>query len=116
MPRESLSGLGTRRLIRQCAQLPAGTPSDIVSAAVYTLGLLARRVLELTTQINDLNQRITEVLAAHAPQLLDHYGVGPDTAAVLLVTAGDNPQRLHSEASFAGVCCIGEGQDPGRLR
>jgi hypothetical protein len=97
--RESLSGLSTRRLIGQCAQLSPDTPSDITSAAVYTLQLLARRVLELTTQINDLNQRITEVLTAHAPQLLDHYGVGPDTAAVLLVTAGDNPQRLHSEAS-----------------
>ena len=104
--RESLSGLSTRRLIRQCAQLPADTPSDIISAAVYTLGLLARRVLGLTTQINDLNQRITEVLAAHAPQLLDHYGVGPDTAAVLLVTAGDNPQRLHNEASFAALCGV----------
>ena len=104
--RESLSGLSTRRLIRQCAQLSPGTPSDITSAAVYTLQLLAHRVLELTTQINDLNQRITEVLAAHAPQLLDHYGVGPDTAAVLLVTAGDNPQRLHNEASFAALCGV----------
>src|SRR5919202_6213361 len=94
-----------RRLIRQCAQLPADTPSDITSAAVYTLQLLARRVFELTTQINDLKQRITAALAAHAPQLLDHYGVGPDTAAVLLVTAGDNPQRLHSEASFA-ACAV----------
>jgi transposase len=104
--RESFSGLSTRRLIGQCAQLPADTSSDIAGAAVYTLGLLARHVLELTTQINDLNQRITEVLAAHAPQLLDHYGVGPDTAAVLLVTAGDNPQRLHSEASFAALCGV----------
>ena len=95
-----------RRLIRQCAQLPVDTPSDIAGAAVYTLQLLARRVLELTTQINDLNQRITEVLTAHTPQLLDHYGVGPDTAAVLLVTAGDNPQRLHSEASFAALCGV----------
>src|SRR5918911_1529498 len=104
--RESLSGLSTRRLIRQCAQLPVDTPSDIAGAAVYTLQLLARRVLELTTQINDLNQRITEVLTAHTPQLLDHDGVGPDTAAVLLVTAGDNPQRLHSEASFAALCGV----------
>jgi len=104
--RESLSGLSTRRLIRQCAQLPTDTPSDITGAAVYTLQLLARRVLELTTQITDLNQRITEVLTAHAPQLLDHYGVGPDTAAVLLIAAGDNPERLHSEASFAALCGV----------
>jgi transposase len=104
--RESLSGLSTRRLIGQCAQLSPDTPSDITSAAVYTLQLLAHRVVELTTQIHDLNQRITAVLAAHAPQLLDHYGVGPDTAAVLLVTAGDNPERLHSEASFAALCGV----------
>ena len=104
--RESLSGLSTSQLIRQCAQLPVDAPSDIATAAVYTVQLLARRVLELTKQINDLKQRITEVLAAHAPQLLNHYGVGPDTAAVLLIAAGDNPERLHSEASFAALCGV----------
>ena len=78
MLRESLSGLSNTKLIRQCAQLPAQAPSDITTAAVYTLQLLARRILDLTHQINDLKQRITQVLAAHAPQLLDHYGVEPD--------------------------------------
>jgi len=73
---------------------------------VYTLQLLARRILDLTHQINDLKQRITQVLAAHAPQLPDHYGVGPATAAVLLIAAGDNPDRLHSEASFAALCGV----------
>jgi transposase len=106
MLRESLSGLSASRLIRQCAQLPAETPNDITTAAMYTLQLLARRILELTHQINDLKQRITQVLTAHAPQLLDHYGVGPDTAAVLLITAGDNPERMHSEASFAALCGV----------
>jgi transposase len=106
MLRESLSGLSNTKLIRQCAQLPAQAPSDITTAAVYTLQLLARRILDLTHQINDLKQRITQVLAAHAPQLLDHYGVGPDTAAVLLIAAGDNPERLHSEASFAALCGV----------
>jgi transposase len=106
MLRESLSGLSTSRLIRQCAQLPAETPNDITTAAMYTLQLLARHILELTHQINDLKQRITQVLTAHAPQLLDHYGVGPDTAAVLLITAEDNPERMHSEASFAALCGV----------
>jgi transposase len=104
--RESLSGLSNTTLIRQCAQLSAEAPSDITTAAVYTLQLLARRILDLTMQINDLKQRITQVLTAHAPQLLDHYGVGPDTAAVLLIAAGDNPERLHSEASFAALCGV----------
>jgi transposase len=106
MLRESLSGLSNTKLIRQCAQLPAQAPSDITTAAVYTLQLLARRILDLTHQINDLKQRITQVLAAHAPQLLDHYGVGPDTASVLLIAAGDNPERLRSEASFAALCGV----------
>jgi hypothetical protein len=39
-----------------------------------------------------------------APGLLDHRGVGPDTAAALLIAAGDNPGRLGSEASFAALC------------
>jgi transposase len=95
MLRESLSGLSNTKLIRQCAQLPAQAPSDITTAAVYTLQLLARRILDLTHQINDLKQRITQVLAAHAPQLLDHYGVGPDTAAVLLIAAGGAPPRFR---------------------
>ena len=73
---------------------------------MYTLQLLARRILDLTNQINDLKQRITEVLTAHAPQLLDHYGVGSDTASVLLIAAGDNPERLRSEASFAALCGV----------
>ena len=44
--------------------------------------------------------------AWHAPQLLARNGVGPDTAAALLIAAGDNPGRLHSEASFAALCGV----------
>jgi transposase len=32
--------------------------------------------------------------------------VGTNTAALLLVTAGDNPQRLRSEASWAHLCGV----------
>jgi transposase len=44
------------------------------------------------------------LVAATAPGLVARHGVGTDTAATLLVTAGDNPQRLRSEASFAHLC------------
>jgi len=74
--------------------------------AAYTLALLARRILELTTEIDDLNQQITAILTRHAPTLLQRNGVGPDTAAALLIAAGDNPERLHSEASFAALCGV----------
>ncbi|GII59665.1 hypothetical protein Pth03_80540 [Planotetraspora thailandica] len=80
------------------------TPTDGASAAIYTLRLLARRIDQLAQEIADLDAQITTVLADHNPQLLDTYGVGPDTAAALLIAAGDNPERLHSEASFAALC------------
>ncbi|MFE9093205.1 transposase [Streptomyces sp. NPDC007264] len=41
---------------------------------------------------------------AHAPQLLTPVGIGPDSAATLLTTMGDNPERLNTEASFAALC------------
>jgi transposase len=66
--------------------------------------LLARRILALTTEINELKRRIGDTLAAHAPLLLQRHGVAPDTAAALLIAAGDNPERLHTEASFAALC------------
>ena len=67
MLRESMSGLSNTKLIRQCAQLPAEAPSDITTAAVYTLQLLARRILDLTNQINDLKQRITPRILPSRP-------------------------------------------------
>jgi transposase len=104
--RDSMTGLSTPKLIRQCAALSADAPGDITTAAAYTLQLLARRILHLTDQINDLKLQITQTLATHAPQLLERNGVGPDTAAALLIAAGDNPERLHSEASFAALCGV----------
>lgn len=93
-------------LIRRCAQLEATTPHDVTSAAVYTLRLLARRVLELTDEIDDLVHRITDTITVHCPTLLTRRGVGPDNAAALLLAAGDNSDRLRSETSFAALCGI----------
>jgi transposase len=104
--REALSGLTNTMLIRRCAQLEATTPADVTSAAVYTLRLLARRILELTAEIHDLLRHITDTITRHCPTLLTRRGVGPDNAAALLITAGDNPDRLHGEASFAALCGV----------
>ena len=104
--REALSDLSTTMLIRHCAQLEASAPQDVTSAAVYTLHLLARRILALSEEIHDLEQRLTNTITSHTPVLLTHRGVGPDTAAALLIAAGDNPDRLRSEASFAALCGV----------
>lgn len=104
--RESLAGLSNPRLIRRCADLDQTVPTTTESAAAYTLRSLARRILVLTEEIDDLNVQITATIAAFCPALLDCYGVGPDTAAALLIAVGDNPERLHNEASFAALCGV----------
>jgi transposase len=104
--REALSGLTNTMLIRRCAQLELTTPDDVTSAAIYTLRLLARRILQLSEEIHDLVHRITDTITTHCPTLLTRRGIGPDNAATLLITVGDNPDRLRSEASFAALCGV----------
>ncbi|MFJ8010930.1 IS110 family transposase [Streptomyces sp. NPDC096339] len=103
--RQSMAGLSNPKLIRACASLD-GPAVGAAGAAAHTLRLLARRIQHLTEEIEDLTTRITEVITRHNPQLLACYGVGPDTAATLLISAGDNPERLRSEASFAALCGV----------
>ena len=109
--REALSGLNNPMLIRRCGQLPATTPADVTSAAVYTLRLLARRILELTKQICDLVRHITDTITRHCPTLLTRRGAGPDNTAALLITAGDNPDRLPQRGPRRPI----RGQPPGSL-
>lgn len=103
--RESMSGSGPKTLLRRCRDLAAdGDPADTITAAAYTLRALANRILALTDEIDDLNRLLDTVISSHFPHLLERLGVGPDNAATLLITAGDNPDRLHSEGSFAALC------------
>ncbi|MGA4950945.1 transposase [Streptomyces lydicamycinicus] len=57
-------------------------------------------------KIRGLERRLTELMERHFPQLLTRVGIGPDSAATLLITMGDNPERLCSEASFAALCGV----------
>ncbi len=75
-------------------------------AAATTLQTLGRRWQFLTTQIGELDNHLDTLVADTAPNLIALIGVGTDTAAALLVTAGDNPDRLSSEASFAALCGV----------
>ena len=104
--REKLSGLSSTILVRRCAQLDAQVPADGISAAAYTMRLLACRILSLASEIRELEQHIGAAVLAHTPQLMQQQGIGPDSAAALLITAGDNPGRLNSEASFAALCGV----------
>ncbi|WP_189853197.1 transposase, partial [Streptomyces griseoloalbus] len=108
--REQLSGLGNAELFRTCARLAGhhgGGDEDAVAQATHlTLRMLAERIEQLTGQIDELNQRLTRLVEHHAPQLLVPVGIGPDSAVTLLITMGDNPERLNTEASFAALCGV----------
>ena len=102
--RDTLSELTTMRLITACCAFRPGQ-ADTTSAAVRrTLRHLARRWCLLTDEVREHTKELTRLVEMAAPALLDEHGVGPDTAAALLIAVGDNPERLHSEAAFAALC------------
>ncbi|WP_406397388.1 IS110 family transposase [Streptomyces sp. NBC_00879] len=75
-------------------------------AVLTALKSLARRVQALTAEHDALTAALDTTATEHNPGLRAAYGVGPDTAAQLLVTAGGNPERLRTEASFAALCGV----------
>jgi transposase len=102
-----LKGLTVTELVAQGAKLrPARSTDPITAATKVSLSSLAHRVLALDEEIAALDETIETLLFATAPDLLALFGLGPDTAAALLVAAGDNPERLHSEAAWAHLCGV----------
>ena len=65
---------------------------------------LARRSQALTAEINELDCHLDELTTTTAPTLVNLNGVGTQTASALLTAAGDNPDRLLRESSFAALC------------
>jgi transposase len=96
--RSRLGPLRKAHLARACTQL---APSAGLRLALSSLG---RRWLALAEEITGLDAAITNRVRRTAPRLLERHSVGVQTAAQLLITAGDNPDRLHSEAAFAAIC------------
>jgi transposase len=91
-------------LVAQLASLRP-RPGDVVGYATrIALRELGRRAEFPGGQLERLNEMIVPRVTARAPGLLALYGVGPDTAALLLVAAGDHPERLRSEAAWAHLC------------
>jgi transposase len=105
--RAQLDPLTTHELVATCARLRPGNNLTEVAQAVKTaLVRLARRCQTLTTEIRDADTDLEALLATTAPALLEQVGVGPEVAGQLLTTAGDNPERLRTEASFAALCGV----------
>lgn len=77
---------------------------DPVTATKMSLKSLARRHLELNDEIADLEVAMHALVDELAPDLITRPGIGYESATQLLITAGDNPNRLASEGSFAMLC------------
>jgi transposase len=102
--RDAFRGLTIHRLVTRAARLRPSHPTTVADATKFALRELARRVQSLDNQISRVKAILGPLVAETAPGLVARHGIGTDTAATLLVTAGDNPDRLLSEASFAHLC------------
>lgn len=102
--RARLRNLNRRQLLETCSSFRVRAGDDTL-AAVMRLSMreLAQRVLFLDVQTQDVLTRMRRIATTTAPDLIAKVGVGPDTAATLLITAGDNPDRIRHEKSFASL-------------
>lgn len=129
--RDELVVLTKRTLINRCLALRpettdlqslTSTPDRLLLAAVKTaLRDLARRWKSLDDEVKTLNRQIEGLVRHAAPDLLELHGVGVEIAGQFLVTAGDNAERIHSEAAFAKLCGVApqpasSGRTTGRHR
>ena len=104
--RAELRDLTVFRMLERAASFRPGARRDVTSLTKLTLRMLARRAIDLRAEIEEIDVILAELVAATAPALLAHVGLGVETASALLVAAGDNPERLRSERTFAHLCGV----------
>ena len=101
--RHQLRGMRLPARVEICPRFRPGTAQTTIAYAKRALRHRARRYQALNGEIAELDTQIRVLCARTNPALLAAPGVGPDTAAALLVTVGDNPERMSTEASFAAL-------------
>jgi transposase len=102
-----LCGLSTSELVATCARFrPGNDPDGVETATRFALRSMARRHEALSEEIAELDAQLDRLVAEAAPGLISLPAIGTHHAATLLVVAGDNPERLGSEASFASLCGV----------
>jgi transposase len=105
--RHRLRQLPTKELVATCARFRLGSdPGEVRTATRFALRSVARRYETLSREIAQLDAQLDQLVAQVAPELVSLRGIGTDHAATLLIVAGDNPQRLRSEVSFASLCGV----------
>ena len=104
--RDELRGLTALKRAQRAAKWRPGTGHDPTTVTRRAIRALARRWLELTDEINTHNRDLDEMVQLAAPNLVAEQGVSRDVAAKLLIAAGDNAERIGTEAGFAALCGV----------
>jgi transposase len=104
--RADLRELSLNALIERIRKFRSVTPTDAASATQHVLRGLGKRWQDLDREVEQLDKQLKTLVKKTAPALVDLHGVGTDVAGAILAAAGDNPQRLASEASFAALCGV----------
>jgi len=104
--RARFTGHGTADLVADLAALRPRPGAVVGYHTRIALRELGRRAEFLGRQLKLLDDLIVPLVTGHAPGLIALHGVGADTAAILLITAGDHPGRLRSEAAWAHLCAV----------
>jgi transposase len=105
--RFDLPGVPSWRIAEGVATMRVHADPDPVRMATKTaLATLGRRAVSLGEEGKHLDVLIARLVDKVAPELVETVGVGPDTAALLLIAAGDNPSRLRNEATWAKLCGV----------
>jgi len=102
--RDQLRALSSVKLVRSASRFRPGAQDSPLAASKLALRLLACRYQALDDEIAALDSQLEQLTAQASPHLIESFGVGPEAAAALLIAAGDNPGRLHSEAAFSMLC------------
>lgn len=104
--RESLRPLTAQHLVQTAARFRPGRPDEPTEAVRHSLKRLARRCQHLNNEIAEIDAHLEQLVIDTAPQLFAVFGVGTETATTLLIAAGDNPDRIRTEAGFAALAGV----------
>ena len=104
--RAELRDLSIYKVLQLASAFRHTGKTDVAAVTKLTLRTLARRALSLEDEVKEIDRVLKTLVAETAPELNAVDGVGTDVASALLVAAGDNPERLRNEATFAKLCGV----------
>jgi transposase len=104
--RDKLWKVKANECVQSCIKINFVGENLLLNTLSSTLKGLSKRWLVLSKEIAILDKQLDDLTKEHAKSLRDKFGVGPQTAATLMSVAGDNPDRLKSEAALAALCGV----------